>query len=133
MFLAIFGLLFVPTAFSAPLSSVNIATPFVALLLVIGIIFALTWILRRLRIPSLMTEKSKMKVVSRLQLGHKEQIVILDVNGAQLLLGITTQQITFLKELDIPFNTGKAPPKTAGETGNSSSQLKQIFKQNDAS
>ncbi|WP_448546824.1 flagellar biosynthetic protein FliO [Thalassotalea fusca] len=46
---------------------------------------------------------SAMKVVASLSLGTKERIVVVEVNGEQLLLGVSHQQITLLKTLESPI------------------------------
>ncbi|OEE68167.1 flagellar biosynthetic protein FliO [Enterovibrio norvegicus FF-33] len=124
--LTILGLLFTPSAFAATSNSQNLATTFVALLVVIGVIFGLAWVLKRMQVPSLMGAKSGLKVVSQIPLGQKERVVVLDVNGEQVLVGVTPHQITLLKTLDTPIAAPEQGPSF-------SSQLNQILRKNDAS
>ncbi|MDD1792448.1 flagellar biosynthetic protein FliO [Enterovibrio makurazakiensis] len=120
------GLVFAPSAYSATSTGENLATTFAALLAVIGVIFALAWVLKRMQVPSLMGAKAGLKVVSQLPLGQKERVVVLEVNGEQVLVGVTPQQITLLKTLDTPMAEPEQSPSF-------SSQLNNILKKNDAS
>ncbi|MEI8609651.1 flagellar biosynthetic protein FliO [Enterovibrio norvegicus] len=138
--LAIVSALFAPTAFAAPTSSESLATTLAALLAVIGLIFALAWLLKRMKVPSLMGAKPGLKVVSQLPLGQRERVMVLDVNGEQVLIGVTSQQITLLKSLDTPMGNAEdntkatnASPKTSDANSAFSSQLNKILKNNDAS
>ncbi len=135
--LAIVSALFAPTAFAAPTSSESLATTLAALLAVIGLIFALAWLLKRMKVPSIMSAKPGLKVISQLPLGQRERVMVLDVNGEQVLIGVTAQQITLLKSLDTPMEKAeshpKASPKTSDANSAFSSQLNNILKNNDAS
>ncbi|WP_188008887.1 flagellar biosynthetic protein FliO [Grimontia hollisae] len=120
------GLMFSPAAYAAAPDGQDLATTLGALVLVIGVIFGLAWVLKRMQVPSLMGAKAGLKVVSQLPLGQKERVVVLDVNGEQVLVGVTPQQITLLKTLNNPIEESE-PAKSF------SSQLNQILKKNDAS
>ncbi|WP_154124428.1 flagellar biosynthetic protein FliO [Grimontia hollisae] len=120
------GLMFAPAAYAAAPDGQDLATTLGALVLVIGVIFGLAWVLKRMQVPSLMGAKAGLKVVSQLPLGQKERVVVLDVNGEQVLVGVTPQQITLLKTLNNPIEESE-PAKSF------SSQLNQILKKNDAS
>ena len=70
--------------------------------------------------------KSKLKIISQLPLGQKERVVVLDVNGKQILIGVTAMQITYLMELDNPIiETDNA--------GAFSSQFQQIIRKKNPS
>lgn len=120
------GLMFAPAAHAAAPDGQDLATTLGALVLVIGVIFGLAWVLKRMQVPSLMGAKAGLKVVSQLPLGQKERVLVLDVNGEQVLVGVTPQQITLLKTLNNPIEESE-PAKSF------SSQLNQILKKNDAS
>ncbi|MBV1872352.1 MAG: flagellar biosynthetic protein FliO [Gammaproteobacteria bacterium] len=70
----------------------------VALLLIVSLIGALAWGLRRLNLP-IMASTNKMKVESSLSLGHKEKLLIVNVENQRLLLGSTGGQITLIDRL----------------------------------
>jgi flagellar protein FliO/FliZ len=67
------------------------------LIVVIAIIFVLAYIVKRLNlVPS---QHSIIKSVAVTALGQKEKVVLIEVNGQQYLLGITSQQITLIDKL----------------------------------
>ncbi|ATF09195.1 flagellar biosynthetic protein FliO [Candidatus Enterovibrio altilux] len=100
MLLAVFGSLFASAAFAASTSHVNFTTMLAALLAVISLIFTVAWLFKRMKIPILMGAKPGLKVISQLPLGQKGRVIVLDVNGEQVLIGVTVHQITLLKTLD---------------------------------
>ncbi len=71
----------------------------VALLAVLFLIVVLGWVLKRMGQGSFLST-GPMKVVASLSLGTREKVVVLDINGEQILLGITAQQITRLHSFD---------------------------------
>lgn len=82
-----------------------------ALALVIGAIFFCSWLLRRLG-PGRQWAGQRLKVVSSTQLGPRERLVIVEVQGTWLVLGVTAQQISKLHEL--PAAPAGASAETAG-------------------
>jgi len=66
---------------------------------VVGVIFALAWLARRMGYGNL-PEKSGMRVVASLALGNREKAVLLEVNKKQLLLGVTANNVTCLQQFD---------------------------------
>lgn len=73
-----------------------------ALLLVVGLILALGWVLRRMP-GSASRSSGALKVVASLNVGARERVVVVDVAGEQLVLGVTGQQIHLLKSLEAPL------------------------------
>ncbi|MBV1869880.1 MAG: flagellar biosynthetic protein FliO [Gammaproteobacteria bacterium] len=80
------------------ISSARYFEMLVALLLIVLLIGALAWGLRRLNLP-IMAGTNKMKVESTLSLGHKEKLLIVNVENQRLLLGSTAGQITLIDRL----------------------------------
>ncbi|WP_286805528.1 MULTISPECIES: flagellar biosynthetic protein FliO [unclassified Marinimicrobium] len=72
-----------------------------SLLLIIALIFALAWLLRRFG-QGAFTNSSAMKVVATLPLGTRERLLVVEVGGQQLLLGVTAQQIRTLHVFEEP-------------------------------
>lgn len=72
---------------------------FVFLILVIGIILLLSWLFRRF---GFMPSKSGhfIQIVSSLSLGPKEKLILVDIHGQQILLGICPGSIQKLLILD---------------------------------
>ncbi|GAA4496625.1 flagellar biosynthetic protein FliO [Pseudaeromonas paramecii] len=70
--------------------------------LVIGLILALGWLLKKTRLNTRLTG-SGLKVVASLALGYKERLLVVQVGQQQLLIGATPQQISLLCQLDEPL------------------------------
>lgn len=82
---------------------------FVALMLIIGLIFALAWLLKKLGNGSLVGN-SHIKVVANMPLGTRERIALIEVGGKQMLVGVTAQQINHLHTFDdTVVDTGDVP------------------------
>jgi len=73
-----------------------------ALALVIALIFGLAWLLRRLPGTGLCTGDG-LRVIAGMSLGGKERAMVVDINGTQLLLGITPGAISLLHTLETPL------------------------------
>jgi len=73
-----------------------------ALGLVIGLIFALAWIVRRLPGTGLRLDDG-LRIIAGVSLGSKERAVVVDINGKQLLLGVTPGAVSLLHILDTPL------------------------------
>lgn len=79
-----------------------------ALLLVLGAIFALAWALKRVRgLNSRLG--SSLDVIAHVPLGQKERAVLLKVGPTQLLLGVAPGRVTTLYVLPEPLE----PPRAA--------------------
>lgn len=72
------------------------------LMAVLGLIIGLAWLARRLNM-GMTGSVANMRVMGALSVGAKEKILLVDVDNQRLLLGVTPQQITVLKEM------GEAP------------------------
>jgi len=78
-----------------------------ALLAVLALVIGLGWLLKRLP-GSGFRPAEGMKVVASLSVGAKERVVVIEVNGQQLLLGVTAGGINTLHTLPEPL----PPPAT---------------------
>ena len=83
----------------------------VGLLLVVAAIVASGWFLRRFN-GSGFAGSNGLKIIALLQLGQRERLVVVDVDGVQLLLGVSQNGIARLHELDKPL-----PGRVAGSHG----------------
>jgi flagellar protein FliO/FliZ len=82
--------------------SLAMAQVFFGLLLVVGTILALAWLSRRLG-GALPGNGKIMKILAVLPLGTREKIVLVDVGGQQLILGVTPGQINTLQVFTQPI------------------------------
>ena len=77
----------------------NIVSMLLSLLLIILLIFVLAWFMRRMG-GNTMLGSQAMKVVAALSLGPKEKVMLVEIAGEQILLGVTATQITHIKTYD---------------------------------
>ncbi len=92
------------------------------LVLVLGLIFAIAWVMRRFGQGTLMGGQH-MKVVSSLPLGPREKLLLVDVGGEQLLLGVTPGRINCLHN----FNAPVVPTDVSSDGSDFSQKLKDIL------
>ncbi|AKK67867.1 MULTISPECIES: flagellar biosynthetic protein FliO [Xanthomonas translucens group] len=79
-----------------------------ALLLVLGLILGMAWVLKRLP-GSGFRPAEGLRVVASLAVGAKERVVVIDVNGEQLLLGVSPGGVRTLHHLPEPLPQAPAP------------------------
>ena len=86
-----------------------------ALLLVLGAIFALAWLLKRLRGFGPRTGNG-LEVITHVSLGPKERAVLLKVGPNQVLLGVAPGRVNTLYVLPEPLEPARtaATPATSG-------------------
>lgn len=84
-----------------------------ALLVVLGTLFALAWLLRRMRGFGNRVG-SAIDVLAHVTLGQKERAVLLKVGSAQILLGVAPGRVNTLYVLPEPLELTQrsAPPAT---------------------
>ncbi|TDB27274.1 flagellar biosynthetic protein FliO [Stenotrophomonas sp. ATCM1_4] len=78
------------------------------LLMVLGLIVGLGWLLKRLPGGQFRPAEG-LKMVASLNVGAKERVVVVDVNGQQLLLGVSPGGISTLHALPEPLPQAPAP------------------------
>ncbi|SFR50050.1 flagellar protein FliO/FliZ [Marinobacter daqiaonensis] len=83
----------------------SLATLGIGLLVVLGLIFACAWLVRRMNGLTGMNTGA-MKVVSVMALGTRERIALIDVAGTQILVGVTPTSIRTLHVFDEPVVSG---------------------------
>lgn len=86
-----------------------------ALLAVVAVILLCSWLLRRIG-PARHWQGQSLQVVGSTLLGPRERVVIVEVQGTWLVLGVTASQISQLHALPAPpeVPTPPAPPGAAG-------------------
>lgn len=84
-----------------PVTSGSIVQVALSLLLVIAVIFGLAWLMRRMQAGAGFSSKG-MKVVAMLPLSTRERVVLVDVGGRQLLLGVAPGRVSLLQSFDEP-------------------------------
>lgn len=78
------------------------------LLVVVVAILAIGWFARRLY-PGAMSGTKALKVVATLPLGPRERLLIVDAAGVQILVGVTSQQVSALHHFTEPVVLSEVP------------------------
>lgn len=123
--------LFAFPAWAAPAGaapSSNAAAMFQALLgllVVLGVIYALFWLLRRYA-PTQTGAQGALKVVGGLMLGPREKLVVVEVGETWLLLGVAAGQVRTLHTLPRP--AGHTAPAAAEPLPNFAGKLGEILR-----
>ncbi|WP_210395728.1 flagellar biosynthetic protein FliO [Motiliproteus sediminis] len=92
----------------SPVSSGSIIQVLLALLLVVAAIFVLAWLMRRMQAGAGFATKG-MKVVAMLPLSTRERVVLVDIGGQQLLLGVAPGRVSLLQRFDEPVLDTASP------------------------
>ena len=101
-------------ASSAPaVSAAGLLSVSLALLIVLGAIFALAWLARRMRTFG-SRGRGALEILASLPLGTKERAVLVKVGDAQILLGVAPGQVSTLHVLSQPLELDRTA--TAGAT-----------------
>ncbi len=66
------------------------------LLLVLSLAFACYFVAKKWRYRTVLGAGANIKILSMLSLGTKEKVVLLEVEGERVLVGVTPQQMTTL-------------------------------------
>ena len=82
---------------------------FVAVLVVLGLVVALAWLVKRGAFASLQRKSRAILVETAVPLGERRSLVIVSVEGRRLLLGLTPTTMQLVTELQAP------PPAAAAE------------------
>ncbi|MFA0086124.1 flagellar biosynthetic protein FliO [Vibrio sp. 10N.261.51.F12] len=91
-----------PVGLAAGQSPFDLAATLGALVLVIVVILGLAWLLKRMKVPSMMNQQG-LKIVRQIPVGTKERIAIVEAGEEQFLVGITAQSIQLISKLDTPL------------------------------
>jgi flagellar protein FliO/FliZ len=84
---------------------------FLAVLIVLGLVTALAWLLRRGSLGALTGRGGPINVETAVALGERRSLVIVSVEGRRLLLGLTPTTMSLVAEL--PGAALQTPPPAA--------------------
>ncbi|HXZ58788.1 MAG TPA: flagellar biosynthetic protein FliO [Steroidobacteraceae bacterium] len=102
-----------PAAHAGALGGLGEVT--LALLLVLGAVFALGWLLKRVR-GFASRVGSSLEVLAQVPLGQKERAVLLKVGAVQILIGVAPGRVNTLYVLPEPLELSRAPGAPGGDT-----------------
>ena len=85
------------------------------LLLVLGLIFALAWLLRRVQQTGARQGGQVIELISSRALGARDRLVLVQVGNEQILLGLTPGRITPLHVLKEPVPVPQGAPAATSE------------------
>jgi flagellar protein FliO/FliZ len=88
----------------------------VALLIVLALVFALAFLLKRMRAAT-GAGPDGIEVLAQASLGAKERAVVIRVDGTRFLLGVASGQVSLLQVMSPAVPTVPAPPAAAASTG----------------
>ena len=111
-----------PTQLNTSFSAAYFLKLGLALLLVLAMFLSFAWMMRRFN-GYQSTAKGDLRVVTGLNLGTREKLVIVQVGEEQILLGVTPGNIKKLHRLDVAIEDSKTV--TPGEF---SQKLKSVLK-----
>lgn len=103
------------TASAVPSAGDSLGRMVFGTVIVLLVIAAITWLLRRVMPGHTMAQRGVIKQVGGLQLGPRERVVVLEVAGRWLVVGINAGQMTALGEVD------PMPAESVGEGSTSTS------------
>jgi flagellar protein FliO/FliZ len=92
------------TATIEPLSSSYLLKLTGGLILVVAVIFALAWLVKKMNLTP-QSQTGLIKVVAGLNLGARERVVLLEVGGEQILVGLCPGRMDKLHTLTTPVDT----------------------------
>lgn len=109
------------TVAAAPSASDSLGRMVYGTVIVLLVIAAIAWVLRRVLPGQTMAQRGVIKQVGGLQLSPRERVVVLEVAGRWLVVGINAGQMTALGEVAPPATepsaeegTGAAQPPVSG-------------------
>lgn len=86
---------------SAPVSAAPLLQVSGALIAIIALILAAAWLVKRLGFAPKRTGVNGLKISASASLGARERVVVVDVEDARLVLGVTAGQINLLHKLPL--------------------------------
>ncbi len=109
-------------------STSQIANLLGGLALILVLIFGLSWFVKRFSQGGFM-QNPAIKMIAAMPLGTSERIMLVEVGGKQLLLGVTATQISSLHVFDEPVIHSAQKPKNNSESSDFSQKLMAILQQ----
>jgi len=84
----------------------NVVQVVISLALILVLVVGLAWLVKRLQMGSLLSDKRQMRVVSALNLGGRERLLVVQVGDKQILIGAAPGHVSHIKDLDASAKSG---------------------------
>jgi flagellar protein FliO/FliZ len=101
-------------AVAAPSPLAGIMQVVLGLAVVLAAIAACAWMFRKVSAGAL-GGGNRLRVVSAVMVGQRERVVVVEIEGEWLVLGVTSQGINRLARMPRPASADVEPPVTGGE------------------
>lgn len=88
-------------------------------------ILLVAWLVRKLGLAPLARQSQRLQVRATCSVGQRERVVVVEVEGTWLVLGVTPQQITPLHTLPAPVDADQNP--LSAPTGDFRQRLRQVM------
>jgi flagellar protein FliO/FliZ len=95
---------------ASPLSVSSLAQLTLSLVAIVGLIFAIGWVLKRLKVAAPRAGRGHITVLDELTVGARERVVLLGVGDSQVLVGIGAGGMVALTPLSTPIVLKELPP-----------------------
>ena len=95
---------------ASPLSVSSLAQLTLSLVAIVGLIFAISWVLKRLKVSAPRGGRGQIAVLDELTLGARERVMLLRVGDSQVLVGIGAGGMVALTPLSTPIALKESPP-----------------------
>ena len=95
------------TVFSTASPTADLLSMVMSLLLVLVVIIGLAFFVKKLN-PNL-ANSDEFKVVRSLPLGSRERLMVIEIDNAQHLIGVTPHSINYLHKLETPLKEKELP------------------------
>tara|TARA_R110002167_G_scaffold328713_1_gene535163 strand:+ start:22100 stop:22624 length:525 start_codon:yes stop_codon:yes gene_type:complete len=90
------------------MANMNASSMILSLLMVLALIIISALVLKRFNLTQ--QSSNQLKVIASLSLGAKERVVVVQIGEQQLVLGVSPQQISLLKNLETPIDIQAGKP-----------------------
>lgn len=94
------------TANVAPAASVSLLKTLLGLAVVLGVVMLVAWLAKRY-MPGMGTQTSAVRIVGGVNVGTRERVVVLEIAGRWIVVGVGAGQVNNIANLDpgTPINT----------------------------
>jgi flagellar protein FliO/FliZ len=78
----------------------NVLQVVLSLALILCLVVALAWLVKRMQTGTLLTDKHQMKVLSALNLGGRERLLLVQVGEQHMLIGVAPGNVSYIKSVE---------------------------------